>query len=1304
MPRVRGACMRALLLLSVGLRVCSADSDAACPKITSQCIAGHVRDILALSNTIYSSADDEYDAAAAVVTQFVERCMGGGAEGSQAFRPLRLMSTTYSKEDSLRMMDDFTKKTGFKIITDWIEPAAIVSELVWTNKHAPLTYDGWISDSTTVVDIITSTTMLAPINSFIRADETLQWPDVTKYVREIRATYAGNIVGVPMGNNPLFLYFRNDVFLAAGLDPPTTWENMIMAATMLNDSDFNHDGIKDYALCLQLDECIGGEVAVSMILASMTQTAGPQTGFLFDPQTMESFVGSAAMEATLELLQQMLRYSTSGCALVSPDFLSGACAMTISIDSLFKVIQRNSTIRDWFSVARQPGSTRVLNRQTGLLEECTRELCPYAELERTYDGQEVLINKAPGSGNGGIAGFVNARQDPVYQQLAYDYYSFRAEPEYSSAIIKETYIIGPFRTSHLDTSMASLQEWKSAGFNPDAVKEMLEIVQRDIEHPNSVPILRIRGGASLMNAFLPAVRNASAGMAPKTIASNLVAEYAAILAVSGPIADVRASLWAGLAIVPPALPLPPLPPSDGNDGGIGAAPGSVLNLSLVLGVTIPVTIVLLLLILLALFVVMRHSNRTLFGRHWVPAAGEERTTLVVTDIMDSTALWEMLDASGMSRAVATHHSIVRKALARFHGYEQATEGDSFLLAFHTPCDALRFAVQLQAGLLSADWEPELLAHPSCAPVAMAQSAVLLSAGGGDDRFQLRCAAAMLAVMGGGEEHSGSLRKYIRAASIKANRSTCASVRTPDASAAMMPRISALVGGGDNDAAMNATPPRKHFGRLSRTMGDGAAAAADDLDSLLFPELHVNMESMLVGKGSCYKKHKAVAEVSEAPGASAMRGTATMAEYMQLAVVVETGAREAGARAPKDKQQAAIMFRGLRVRVGMHSGVSKTDVERNATAGRMFFTGTPLALAKAVGDAGAGGMILMTQDMFQRINPALAPNDALLLCMGDHRVKDACLDPVCLYQAIARPLVPRLAAFEALRDVEKLQLSVLDAPLGNVTIAFVNIVGMSTLQAWNKDHAARALSVFRALSTRLLRQAGGYLVERTSSGLCLAAFSEPASAVAWGLCLIEVMKHADWDEELLAHELCEKVLVHAPNTGEIVTENGTPCAGHVLFRGPRIKVGIDVGQVQADVSPVTGRMTYRGKVMNRSARICGKASSGMRWCSAAVWQRVVSTCGEQLPSTGLLGTELGAFELKGISDSVHLVQIPILPSVPARSEGPGHPPHRSRTSLLSAGSPYLPSSSFLEGVFPPLAAPHVFFFTVFTCTRPEDPGA
>ncbi len=48
---------------------------------------------------------------------------------------------------------------------------------------------------------------------------------------------------------------------------------------------------------------------------------------------------------------------------------------------------------------------------------------------------------------------------------------------------------------------------------------------------------------------------------------------------------------------------------------------------------------------------------------------------------------------------------------------------------------------------------------------------------------------------------------------------------------------------------------------------------------------------------------------------------------------------------------------------------------------------------------------------------------------------------------------------------------------------------------------------------------------------------------------------------------------------------------MLRRGLRFKSGLDCGDVLAQVHTTTGRMTYRGRVMNRSARIAGLATAG-----------------------------------------------------------------------------------------------------------------
>ena len=101
-------------------------------------------------------------------------------------------------------------------------------------------------------------------------------------------------------------------------------------------------------------------------------------------------------------------------------------------------------------------------------------------------------------------------------------------------------------------------------------------------------------------------------------------------------------------------------------------------------------------------------------------------------------------------------------------------------------------------------------------------------------------------------------------------------------------------------------------------------------------------------------------------------------------------------------------------------------------------------------------------------------------------------------------------------------------------------------------AQSALSLFASHAIQLLNKHNGYLVEMTGSGLCLAAFSRPLDAIMWSVSLIEDLKHADWDEDLLAHEvwmdkplmgfvlivvtqlivvqLCEEVVIHQEEAG------------------------------------------------------------------------------------------------------------------------------------------------------------------------------
>lgn len=78
-----------------------------------------------------------------------------------------------------------------------------------------------------------------------------------------------------------------------------------------------------------------------------------------------------------------------------------------------------------------------------------------------------------------------------------------------------------------------------------------------------------------------------------------------------------------------------------------------------------------------------------------------------TDVQGSTRQWEK-DPITMSTALRMHNDMLRKQLSRFAGYEVKTEGDSFMIAFSSALDAVRFCLETQKSLLLAEWPEKLL--------------------------------------------------------------------------------------------------------------------------------------------------------------------------------------------------------------------------------------------------------------------------------------------------------------------------------------------------------------------------------------------------------------------------------------------------------------------------------------------------------------------------------------------------------------------------------------------------------------------
>ncbi|KAG2494772.1 hypothetical protein HYH03_007016 [Edaphochlamys debaryana] len=350
--------------------------------------------------------------------------------------------------------------------------------------------------------------------------------------------------------------------------------------------------------------------------------------------------------------------------------------------------------------------------------------------------------------------------------------------------------------------------------------------------------------------------------------------------------------------------------------------------------------------------------------------------------------------------------------------------------------------------------------------------------------------------------------------------------------------------------------------------------------------------------------------------------------------------------------AQLVFRGLRVRMGVHSGLEaeQNAVTLNRTLNRMQYSGLGLQMAKAVCDAAHGGQVLMSEAAFTQLAVEGLKERVMVLHMGEHRIKDE-LPPTSIYCGCPRSLQGRLPSLRTVRSSAQHSLGVLDAPAGSVVVVFMHVVGAMGLLDWRPDLAATALAMFRDHVTLELIKFQGYLVEAVD-GLVLASFSAPAAGLRWAAKCQHDMTMLPWPQELLTHEACEELCTQRPNPVTGVSEDV------VLFRGLRLKAGIDVGRLRGEINCITGRMSYRGRAMNRAARIVAAAGSGQILATSEVWLSTSSQAAARM--CGLSGTSLGQFNLKGVSEAIEVYQIKTSADLPTSN--------RAKAILASGESP------------------------------------
>ncbi|GFR48374.1 hypothetical protein Agub_g10264 [Astrephomene gubernaculifera] len=365
----------------------------------------------------------------------------------------------------------------------------------------------------------------------------------------------------------------------------------------------------------------------------------------------------------------------------------------------------------------------------------------------------MLVNRAPQAITASLVGSINSRAPFLVKLVAFELLSYLASPErFSDGEPGQSplqYVLPP-RGKLLQPRALDL--WQAAGYDRAAVQDALPLLYDSMQQPNLAWGLRMDGQTvynKLIGDTLAAIEAGNITVRPWVELPNATSTNSSTTQLqlqqqqqqqsSTPLYTALAAGQTALAAAyPPQTSLgaykgsltpwtgnwrraPPAPPGTPAAAPAGSSGGRLRRglLPVLLGVLLPVAIA-------GLGAAAWHRTRRRGSaassfrgpkrRTYVPAPGV-KVALCVTDIQDSTTLWECLPADVVAKAVDIHHRCVRRLALRHGGYESATEGDSFILAFEDVRAAVAFALDLQARLLDgAPWPKQLLRQEVCQPV------------------------------------------------------------------------------------------------------------------------------------------------------------------------------------------------------------------------------------------------------------------------------------------------------------------------------------------------------------------------------------------------------------------------------------------------------------------------------------------------------------------------------------------------------------------------------------------------------------
>jgi multiple sugar transport system substrate-binding protein len=376
---------------------------------------------------------------------------------------------------------DFTELTGAQVNVTIVPFSDLYQKILTDLATGTNAFDAWVFAPQWMVDYIVPG-YVEDLTDRVANDPDIEWEDIAPFFRDFSATYGGKIYTIPLDGDFHMGYYRTDLIDA----PPKTWDEYLELAAEFHGQDLNGDGDPDYGSCISKKRGAQAYWFIHSIGSAFIQSQGTSQGVFFDQDTMEPLVNNEAFGRALEIYNETTQYGP-------PDelnldvgdtrslFTSGRCALSLDWGDIgtLAIDPDTSVVMDKTGAYILPGSTEILDRETGELVPCDEETCPYA-----IDG----VNYAPFAAYGGWSGGINAAADDIVKDAAYDFFSYMAQPAQSNVDVT----IGktgfnPYRSSQF----LNRQQWVEAGMSPQAASDYLGAIEASLASPNMVLDLRI---------------------------------------------------------------------------------------------------------------------------------------------------------------------------------------------------------------------------------------------------------------------------------------------------------------------------------------------------------------------------------------------------------------------------------------------------------------------------------------------------------------------------------------------------------------------------------------------------------------------------------------------------------------------------------------------------------------------------------------------------------------------------------------------------------------------------------------------